>query len=171
MSASARGETGLVPVYVGLGSNLADPEEQLKRALYELAEIPDTHLIACSCFYESRPIGPADQPDFLNAVARLETALGAAELLRELQRIEDAHGRKREVRWGARTLDLDLLLYGDEIIDTPQLQVPHPEMVRRNFVLYPLLELEPDLEIPGEGKLLMLIHNCPPEGLRQYESE
>ncbi len=160
-----------MPVYVGLGSNLADPQAQLNRALYELAEIPDTKLIACSTFYQSPPVGPQDQPDYLNAVAHLETALAAGKLLQELQRIEAAHGRKREVRWGARTLDLDLLLYGDETMDTPQLQVPHPEMTRRNFVLYPLLELAPDLEIPGQGKLLVLIQECPPDGLRQYESE
>jgi 2-amino-4-hydroxy-6-hydroxymethyldihydropteridine diphosphokinase len=158
-------------VYVGLGSNLADPEEQLNRARFELAEIPDTRLIACSGLYQSPPIGPQDQPDFLNAVAHLETRLEAAQMLRELQRIEDAHGREREVRWGARTLDLDLLLYGDEIIDTPQLQVPHPEMRRRSFVLYPLQELAPELGIPGAGTLQELMENCPPSGLKKYESE
>lgn len=160
-----------VQVYVGLGSNLDDPAGQLQRAIYELAEIPATHLISCSGFYRSVPLGPSDQPKYLNAVARLETSLSPLTLLDELQRIENAHGRKRTLRWGARTLDLDLLLFGTQIIDSPRLQVPHPEIPERNFVLYPLQEIAPDLEIPGKGTLGELIESCSPEGLEKYDPD
>jgi 2-amino-4-hydroxy-6-hydroxymethyldihydropteridine diphosphokinase len=160
-----------VQVYVGLGSNLDDPAGQLQRAIYELAEIPATQLISCSGFYRSLPLGPPDQPEYINAVARLETSLSPLALLGELQQIENAHGRKRTLRWGARTLDLDLLLFGMQIIDTPRLQVPHPGIPERNFVLYPLRELVPDLEIPGEGTLQELIASCSPEGLEKYDPD
>jgi 2-amino-4-hydroxy-6-hydroxymethyldihydropteridine diphosphokinase len=164
-------EGSSVTAFVGLGSNLEDPPEQLNRAIFELAELPDTRLRVCSAFFWSAPMGPVEQPEYLNAVARLETRLSAGRLLQELQRIEAAHGRKREVRWGPRTLDLDLLLYGDQRVDTPELQLPHPGIEQRNFVLYPLLELAPELVIPGQGKLLELIQECPPDGLRAYEPE
>lgn len=164
-------EEGAITAFVGLGSNLEDPPEQLNRAIFELAELPNTCLIARSTFFWSAPMGPVEQPEYLNAVARLETRLSAGRLLQELQRIEAAHGRRREVRWGPRTLDLDLLLYGDQVVDKPELQLPHPGIEQRNFVLYPLLELAPDLVIPGQGKLLELIQECPPDGLRAYEPE
>jgi 2-amino-4-hydroxy-6-hydroxymethyldihydropteridine diphosphokinase len=160
-----------VTVFVGLGSNLDDPAGQLQRAIFELAEIPATHLISCSRFYRSAPMGPQDQPRYINAVAKLETSLAPLVLLEQLQLIENAHGRKRTLHWGARTLDLDLLLYGQQMIDTPRLRVPHPGIKDRNFVLYPLQELAPDLEIPGKGTLQELIKNCSPEGLEKYESD
>jgi 2-amino-4-hydroxy-6-hydroxymethyldihydropteridine diphosphokinase len=160
-----------VRVFVGLGSNLDDPAGQLQRAIYELAEIPATHLIGYSGFYRSVPMGPPDQPEYMNAVAALEARLPPLALLDELQQIENAHGRKRTLHWGARTLDLDLLLYGAQIIDTPRLQVPHPGITERNFVLYPLQELEPDLEIPGKGTLQELIKSCSPEGLKKYDPD
>ncbi len=162
-----QGASGAVQAYVGMGSNLDDPEGQLRRALFELAEIPDTRLIRSSGFYISPPMGPPDQPQYVNAVVELETRLPPALLLDELQRIEHAHGRVRTVRWGARTLDLDLLLFGNQIIDTPRLQVPHPGLAKRNFVLYPLQELAVDMEIPGNGTLRELLQHCSSEGLKQ----
>ncbi len=167
--ATANGEA--VRVLVGMGSNLDDPDGQLRRAIFELAELPNSRLLACSSFFVSRPMGPSDQPDYINAVAMVESNLSADELLQELHSIEDAHGRRRTIRWGARTLDLDILLYGDNIISTERLNVPHPEMQRRNFVLYPLLELVPDLDIPGVGKLRELLQECSADGLRKYEPE
>ncbi len=163
------GNMEAVTTFVALGSNLDDPDGQLRRAIFELAELPDSRLLACSSFFVSSPLGPIGQPDYLNAVAKIETRLSAAALLRELQHIEDAHGRKRTLHWGARTLDLDLLLYGNDIISTETLQVPHPEMQKRNFVLYPLLELVPDLQIPGVGWLRELLQGCSADGLRKYE--
>ncbi len=163
------GSEDVVTSFIALGSNLDDPDGQLRRAIFELAELPESRLLACSSFFVSSPVGPSDQPDYINAVAKIETRLSAEVLLEELQKIEDAHGRKRTIRWGARTLDLDLLLYGDNIISTDSLQVPHPEMQRRNFVLYPLLELVQDVEIPGVGWLREILQECSADGLRKYE--
>lgn len=163
------GSEGVVTSFVALGSNLDDPDGQLRRAIFELAELPESKLLACSSFFVSRPLGTSIQPDYINAVVKIETRLSAEALLMELQNIEDAHGRKRTIRWGARTLDLDLLLYGDNIISTDSLQVPHPEMQKRNFVLYPLLELVQDVEIPGVGWLREILQKCSADGLRKYE--
>lgn len=139
--------------YIGLGSNLDGPELQLTTALAALRTIPDTTLVKHSSFYRSKPLGPSDQPDFINAVALLNSDLTAKELLFRLQIIEARQGRVRHgQRWGPRTLDLDILLYGNEVIDEPGLSVPHPEIRHRNFVLMPLLELVPDIEIPGLGR-------------------
>ena len=139
--------------YIGLGSNLAGPEAQLTAALAALDQLPETVLVQYSSFYRSTPLGPSDQPDFINAVALLNSDLVAKDLLFQLQLIENRQGRVRHgQRWGPRTLDLDILLYGNEVIDEPGLTVPHPEIRYRNFVLMPLLELAPDIEIPGLGK-------------------
>ena len=126
-----------VHAWIGLGSNLEDPLEQLARAVTGLATLPDTTLVGQSAFYRSRPVGPQDQPDFSNAVVLLETALSPETLLDHLQQLEQAHGRVRLRRWGPRTLDLDLLLYGCETISTPRLAVPHPRLAERDFVLRP----------------------------------
>lgn len=148
------GDQQMVVVYVGLGSNLENPREQIATALVELAELSDSHLDCVSSLYRSQPVGPQDQPDFINAVAKLSTGLEAEALLDSLQQLEQRHHRIREVRWGPRSLDLDLLLYGDQIINTARLQVPHPEIIKRNFVLAPLKEIAPEgLVIPGIGKL------------------
>lgn len=155
----------MVAAYIGLGSNLDDPEEQLRRAFTELAQIPCTRLICNSDLYRNPPMGGLDQPDYINAVARVETSLGPEQLLQQLQAIETAHGRTRAGRWGARTLDLDLLVYGSNIIDTPDLQLPHPGVHERAFVLYPLHEIAPDLEIPGRGQVTGLLENCSSDGL------
>ncbi len=146
--------------YIGLGSNLADPQAQLQRAITELAQLPQSQLLAQSSLYRSAPMGPQDQPDYLNAVVALETALPPLALLAELQTVEAAHQRVRGERWGPRTLDLDLLLYADRTIDLPALTVPHPGLYERNFVLYPLAEIAPGLEIPGLGVLGELLARC-----------
>lgn len=142
-------------VYIGLGSNLGEPRQQLLQAIEELAGLPVTSLMACSSLYRSEPLGPGDQPEYLNAVAELRTQLPAESLLEKLLEIETRHGRRRTSRrWEPRTLDLDLLLYGQSVLNAPRLQVPHPELAKRSFVLYPLLEIAgPDLYVPGQGRL------------------
>ena len=142
--------------YIALGSNLHTPREQLKRALNALAQLPQTQLMAVSSFYRSKPHGPQDQPDYLNAVVEISTALSPLALLDELQRIENEQGRVRLRRWGERTLDLDILLYGDEIIQTERLTVPHYDMHNREFVIVPLAEIAPNLVLPNGQKLAEL---------------
>jgi 2-amino-4-hydroxy-6-hydroxymethyldihydropteridine diphosphokinase len=152
---------------VGLGSNLQDPEHQVRTALDELAAIPTAHGLVHSRLYRSRPMGPSDQPEFVNAVARFGTRLPAVTLLEALQEIERRHGRVRgPVRWGPRTLDLDLLLYGEQRIREERLTVPHPGMRDRAFVLCPLAEIAPDLRVPGLGTVADLLRDCPDGGLR-----
>ena len=131
--------------YVGVGSNLEDPRTQVLTALDELDRLPDTRLVKKSSLYRSAPLGHADQPDFINAVAQLDTGLPAARLLAEMQALESRHRRTRSFRDAPRTLDLDLLLYGDLNVRTPQLAIPHPRMHERAFVLKPLLEIAPHL--------------------------
>ena len=118
-----------------------------------LQDLPGTALVARSSLYLSAPFGPVEQPDFVNAVAHLETELGVSELFRRLQAIEELHGRRRGIRWGPRVIDLDLLVFADELIDTATLTVPHPGIAERNFVLLPLQEIAPDLIIPGLGRV------------------
>jgi 2-amino-4-hydroxy-6-hydroxymethyldihydropteridine diphosphokinase len=134
--------------------------------LDELAETPVTRVTAHSPLYKSPPLGPSDQPDYINAVAALDTGLAALELLAALRDIERRHGRKRDgVRWGPRSLDLDLLLYGDVVMDTPELTLPHPGLPERAFVLYPLFDVAPQLAVPGRGtvrELRELIGGAPP---------
>lgn len=163
------GDETVITVYIGLGSNLAEPAMQVRRACEALGQLPESRLLACSSLYSSPPMGPPDQPDYINAVAALETPLSPHDLLAELQAIEQAQGRVRERRWGARTLDLDLLLYGDRQIDDQQLTVPHVGLPERAFVLYPLQEIAPTLVIPGQGPLADLVTRCPENGLQRYE--
>jgi 2-amino-4-hydroxy-6-hydroxymethyldihydropteridine diphosphokinase len=142
------------PAYIGLGSNLDGPARQLELAFDLLGEITATRIVQRSSLYRSVPFGGVEQPDFVNAAASILTQLTAQELLLELQRIETERGRDRgEVRWGPRVLDLDLLVYADQTIDEPGLCVPHPGIGERNFVLLPLGEIEPELSIPGLGRL------------------
>lgn len=141
------------PAYVGIGSNLSGPEEQVERAIDALAEIPGSELEARSSLYRSAPFGPVDQPDFVNAVVRLVTKLDAPSLLHRLQKIENSQGRIRGKRWGPRVIDLDLLVFGDTIVDLDNLNVPHPGIAERNFVLLPLQEIAHDLVIPGLGRI------------------
>ncbi len=138
--------------WVGLGSNRAGPVAQVRSALDALAELPRTRLERASTLYRNPPMGPPDQPDYVNAVAELTTALTAHQLLAALQAIESARGRERSgQRWGPRPLDLDLLVYGAHRIADTDLTVPHPGMPERAFVLYPLVELAPQLWVPGMG--------------------
>lgn len=138
------------PAYIGLGSNLDDPQSQVTRAFTALGEIADTRLVLRSSLYRSSPMGPQDQPDFINAVAALLTQLSPEALLAELQRIERAQGRQRSgERWGPRSLDLDLLGFGWETRATADLTLPHPRIAERNFVLLPLTEIAPELSLPG----------------------
>jgi len=143
--------------YVALGSNLADPVGQLGIAFDELGRLPGTHVVARSSLWRSAPVGCLDQPDFVNAVAAVDTTLEAEALLEHLLDIERRHGRVREFQNAPRTLDLDIALYGDERIDTPNLTVPHPRMQERAFVLLPLNEIAPDIVIPGHGALRDLL--------------
>lgn len=159
-----------VTAYVALGSNLDNPLEQIVRAFSELNRLPVSRCVKQSRLYRSAPMGPADQPDYINAVAELETELEPEALLSALQAIEAAHGRRREgERWGPRTLDLDILLYGDRCIELPELRVPHPGLAERAFVLYPLNEIAGDIEIPRLGPLNKLLKNCSPEGLEPVQ--
>jgi len=145
--------TAPTSAWIGLGSNLADPVSAVGQGLDALADLPSTTLSARSRLYRTAPWGRTDQPGFVNAAARIETALEPLELLDALLAIERRHGRDRErdQRWGPRTLDLDLLLYGRAQIAQPRLTVPHPHLHRRAFVLVPLAELDPTLEVPGIG--------------------
>lgn len=139
--------------FVGLGANLGDAAATLREAIIELDDLPGTRLLRASKLYRTQAWGDADQPDFVNAVAMLETGLDPRALLDELLGIERSHGRdrSRERRWGPRTLDLDLLLHGDLVVDEPGLRVPHPHLHERAFALLPLLEIAPDAVIPGIG--------------------
>ena len=143
-----------VTAYVGLGANLQDPAAHVRRALDELTSLPQSRLTARSPIYRSPPLGPPDQPDYVNAVAALVTALDPMTLLAQLQAIEVLHGRRRDgSRWGPRTLDLDLLLHGETVLDTPTLTLPHPGLHERAFVLYPLYDVAPELQVPGRGSV------------------
>jgi len=160
-----------VRAYIGLGSNLDDPEGQLHRAVKALREIPNSRLTAVSPFYRSRPMGPAEQPDYVNAVAMLDTRLEPLALLDALQAIEQQQGRVRTgERWGPRTLDLDLLLYGTEVIEMPRLSVPHPGLKERNFVLQPLADLAPELILPDGSSIAALLAQCSAKGLERLTS-
>lgn len=159
--------SSLVRAYVGLGSNLNNPVAQIGSALAALDMIPATCCIAYSSLYCSKPLGSIEQPDYVNAVAALDTRLSAHDLLQELHLVEAYHGRVRgEERWGPRTLDLDLLLYGTQCHSNDRLTVPHPGLSQRDFVLYPLHEIAPELDIPGAGSLRRLMEGCAPSGLQ-----
>ena len=147
MTTEAVGPAAGVRAYVGLGANLGQPQQAVCHALQELARLPQTRLLGYSRLYRSAPL-EAGGPDYVNAVAAVCTALGPLELLGQLQALEQAAGRKRSYRNAPRTLDLDLLLYGDIQLDTPGLQLPHPRMQQRAFVLYPLAELAPEQVSP-----------------------
>lgn len=155
-------------VFIGLGSNLDQPANQLKQALKLLAQLPDTELLSHSSFYGSKPVGPQDQPDFINAVAQLNTTLSPEILLQQLQAIEQQQGRIKKRHWGERTIDLDILLFGQTEIDTPNLTIPHKEISQRDFVLKPLLELEPQLSLPNGTRLSSLLPLCPDNQLHLY---
>lgn len=153
--------------FIGLGSNLKEPAAQLARAVAELAALPGTTLVAQSPFYASSPVGPQDQPDFVNGAAWISTELPPHTLLDHLQAIEHAHGRERLQHWGPRTLDLDLLVFGDQVLNDDRLTVPHRELPNRNFALQPLLDLKPDLKLPDGTTIANLKAQCPDNRLRK----
>jgi 2-amino-4-hydroxy-6-hydroxymethyldihydropteridine diphosphokinase len=152
----------VITAYIGLGSNLLDPLAQLRRAVQAIAALPQSQLRRVSTAYRSAAVGPGEQPDYLNAVLQLDTDLEAPRLLAALQAIEHDQGRVRTVRWGPRSLDLDILLYGDARIDSPTLSIPHPAMRERNFVLHPLAAIAgPQLLLPDGEDLGTLLASCP----------
>ena len=158
-------------VYIGLGSNLEQPEQQIKQAVAELRSLPDSQYAGDSGLYLSKPLVADgmladDQPDYYNAVAVLDTGLKAGDLLDRLQAIENNQGRVRDQHWGSRTIDLDILLYGQQQINNERLQVPHPGLCEREFVLYPLQRLNAEMEIPGHGMLKDIIKMCPENGMK-----
>ena len=153
--------------YIGMGSNLGDRMDFLKRALDEMARLEQVQVAAVSPVYETEPLGPVEQPDFLNAVVKVYSDLDAREMLRCLQRIEHKLRRKREIRWGPRTIDMDLLFYGDQILDEEDLVVPHPRLSERGFVLAPLCRIAPALVHPVLKRTVSELYgeNCPGQGL------
>jgi 2-amino-4-hydroxy-6-hydroxymethyldihydropteridine diphosphokinase len=143
--------------FVGIGSNLGDREDNLRRAVELLSVEDGVDVTAVSEIRETEPVGPVEQGPFLNGAVRIQTDLGPRELLERLLAVEQRLGRVREERWGPRTIDLDLLLYGDDAVDEPGLTVPHPRLHERRFVLEPLADLAPSLEIPGRGPISALL--------------
>ncbi len=140
-------------VYIGLGSNIEQPYSQIKKAIVALNNLPDTEVLTDSGYFRSKPMGPEDQPDYVNAVVEIETALDATALLKNCQLIEAQQGRIKKRHWGERSIDLDILLYVDQQILTDDLTLPHPGICQRDFVYIPLLKLNPEVEIPGKGML------------------
>jgi 2-amino-4-hydroxy-6-hydroxymethyldihydropteridine diphosphokinase len=156
--------------YIGLGSNLAEPRVQIEKALKALEQLPESRLVARSRLYRSAPWGVVDQPEFVNAVAGIETGLTPVELMQSLLTIERELGRERTGnRWGPRIIDLDLLLHGDAIIDEPGLRIPHPHLHERAFVLLPLAEVAPQLIVPGRGVVPELLARVDPQGCQPLD--
>ncbi|MBT8440732.1 MAG: 2-amino-4-hydroxy-6-hydroxymethyldihydropteridine diphosphokinase [Gammaproteobacteria bacterium] len=158
----------MAKAFIGLGSNLGKPQQQLEQAIQSLRDIEGITVKTVSSNYISAPVGPEGQGDYINAVVAIETVLSAEQLLDVLQEIENLQGRVRTERWGARTLDMDILLYADEIIDSERLKVPHREIANRNFVLLPLMEItSEEFQIPGQGALLDLLAHCPDNAIKK----
>lgn len=151
--------------YLGLGANLNNPVSQLYKAIEQLQQYPEVTLQACSSLYASKPMGPQDQPDYVNAVIAVETDLAPHDLLTLAQRIENESGRVRLRRWGARTLDIDILLYGDYRVQSETLSIPHPGLEQREFVLVPLTEIAPQLHLPNGKSVADLAANIALNGL------
>ena len=147
----------MVTAFIGLGANILDPQVQLITALQALQNLPETRLITWSSLYSSRPLGPQDQPDYVNAVAEIHTGLSAHLLLEQLQQQEKHQGRQKLRHWGERCIDLDILLYGDEQMRTDDLTIPHPGLTERDFVLQPLLEIAPALTLPDGRRLQQIV--------------
>lgn len=160
-----------VTAYVALGSNLENPSRQLRSGLEALAALPGTRLVRVSSLYRSAPVGYADQPDFVNAVAAIKTSLSPRELLDALLAIERRHGRVRDFPNAPRTLDLDIVAYGDRVVDEPGLAIPHPRMQERAFVVVPLAEIVPDALIPGRGVVRDLVENVDRASVTRIEAE
>ena len=153
--------------YIGLGSNLKGPKEQIEKALKALSEAKEITLLSVSSFYQSKPLMDMPGPNYLNVVCKIETNLSALDLLNYCQEIESNQHRMREVKWGSRTIDLDILLYGNQVLVTQRLTVPHPEMINRAFVLFPLFEIEPGLKLPLLGPLKGLLERIEPSDVEK----
>ena len=154
-----------VTAYIALGSNLENPGMQLQRAVDEVASVPGIELTGCSQLYLSDPVGPEGQPDYCNAVVKIETTLEPIALLDAMQAVENSHSRVRSLRWGPRTLDLDILLYGNQVIESERLTIPHYQMHVRNFVLCPLADISPELVMPDGTTLQSLVAENGRKGL------
>ena len=163
-------ESAFVKVFIGLGSNLNIPKKQLDQAIKSLSLLPSSNLLAHSSYYSSKPVGPQDQPDFINAAALIQTKLTPPALLKHLQTIELTQGRIKKRHWGERSIDLDILLYDDISIDSENLTIPHKELANRDFVLRPLLELDANLTLPTGTSLRSLLAICPDNQLQRIES-
>jgi 2-amino-4-hydroxy-6-hydroxymethyldihydropteridine diphosphokinase len=157
-----------VRVYVALGSNLGDPAARVRAGAQALGKLPGTRLVRCSSLYHTAPVGIIDQPDFINAVCEADTSLPAGAFMQALLDIEHAQGRQRDIPGGPRTLDLDLLLYGELACDEPGLTLPHPRLHERAFVLYPLSEIAPGLNIPGRGQVETLLAGCAGQAIERF---
>jgi 2-amino-4-hydroxy-6-hydroxymethyldihydropteridine diphosphokinase len=151
--------------FIALGSNLQDPAAQVASALRELSTLPGTHLLRHSSLYRTAPLGYDNQPDFINAAAEVATTLQPLALLRALLALETSHGRERPFPNAPRILDLDLLIYDELVMQTPELTLPHPRLHERGFVLFPLAEIAPDLVIPGKGAVSALLSACHNQGV------
>ena len=159
----------MIRCYIGIGGNLNNPKATVINAIEQLKQLPQSRWVGVSSLYQSKPMGPADQPDYINAVAAIDTELEPLELLTATQQIEQQHGRERkDQRWGARTLDLDILLFGEQIIAHDRLVVPHYGLQQREFVLYPLQELQADLVLPDGLTLQQVIANIPYNGMVKH---
>jgi 2-amino-4-hydroxy-6-hydroxymethyldihydropteridine diphosphokinase len=159
-----------VAAYIGVGANIGNPAEQVRRAIDELASLPRTRLERVSSLYRTAPVGFIDQPDFVNAVAKVDTALAPRELLEALLDLENRHGRVREFPNGPRTLDLDILLYGDVQLREPGLIVPHARMHERAFAIVPLAEIAPDTVVPGRGRVDDLLRSVDLSAVSKLEA-
>ncbi|MEZ9057668.1 2-amino-4-hydroxy-6-hydroxymethyldihydropteridine diphosphokinase [Vibrio pelagius] len=160
----------MITAYIAVGSNLADPVSQANLAIETLKSLPQSKFIATSKLYSSTPMGPKNQPDYINAVVAIETELTPIELLNCTQAIEQEQGRvRKDERWGPRTLDLDIILYGNEVIDSERLTVPHYGMKEREFVLYPLAEIAPSLQLPDGTELSELLKVVDKNGLNVWQ--
>ena len=155
-----------VAAYIGIGSNLDDPERQVRHAIEALASMPETRFVRASRLFRTAPWGRTDQPAFVNAAAEIATTLPPRALLDALLAIERAQGRHRDgTRWGPRTLDLDVLIYGDRVVDEPGLAIPHPHLADRAFVLLPLADIDPALHVPGKGRISELLRKVDATGI------
>lgn len=159
------------PAYVAIGANLHHPENQVRLAFAHLEGMPHTRLQLRSALYRTTPMGVTDQPDFINAVAGVLTQLPARALLDAMLEIETRMGRERRERWGPRIIDLDLVWMPGPVIDEPGLAIPHPGVSARNFVLYPLADIAPDLHIPGHGRVAELAARVDPAGIQRIQEE
>ena len=158
-------------VYIGLGSNIEQPYLQIKNAIIALGDLPAITVIRDSGYFKSKPMGPEDQPDYVNAVVEIETSMDAAELLKHCQLIEKQQGRIKSRHWGERTIDLDILLYADQQIKTRELCVPHPGICQRDFVFMPLLKLNPDIKVPGAGLLNDIVKIVEKPTVEKYKTD